>query len=148
MTAGDAHVDNGNWPIDNNACENTIRPFVVGRRNWSFVDTVAGAEASANLYLLLQTCKANGIDGYAHLQKLLVELPKVSAAEDYEALLTWSIGIAAKQWSVQARGCRGWQGNARALSIDRLRKTARGRTGYPRASAVRPSHLNVSSALD
>jgi transposase len=90
------YVHDGNWPIDNNACENSIRPFVVGRRNWLFADTVAGAEASANLYSLLQTCKANGIDGYAYLQKLLVELPKASTVEDYEALLPWSVGIAAK----------------------------------------------------
>ena len=54
----------GTYPIDNNDCENAIRPFVVGRRNWLFSDTVAGANASANLYSLLQTCIANGVDGY------------------------------------------------------------------------------------
>jgi hypothetical protein len=42
----------------NNPCENAIRPFVVGRRNWLFADTVPGANASANLYSLLQTCIA------------------------------------------------------------------------------------------
>ena len=87
------YVDDGRHPIDNNACENSIRPFVIGRRNWLFADTVAGANASANLYSLLQTCKANGIDGYAYLRKLLIELPKASTADDYEALLPWSIGI-------------------------------------------------------
>jgi transposase len=40
-----------------------------------FADTVAGANASANLYSLLQTCKANDIDGYRYLRALLVELP-------------------------------------------------------------------------
>lgn len=79
-------------PIDNNACENSIRPFVIGRRNWLFADTVAGANASANLYSLLQTCKANGIDGYRYLRALLVELPKARTADDFEALLPWSIG--------------------------------------------------------
>ena len=88
-------VKDGSYPIDNNACENSIRPFVIGRRNWLFADTVAGANASANLYSLLQTCKANGIDGYAYLRKLLTELPKASAADDYEALLPWSIGVTA-----------------------------------------------------
>ncbi len=86
------YVDDGRHPIDNNACENSIRPFVIGRRNWLFADTVAGANASANLYSLLQTCKANGIDGYAYLRKLLIALPKASTADDYEALLPWSIG--------------------------------------------------------
>ncbi|MHA6868719.1 IS66 family transposase, partial [Ralstonia pseudosolanacearum] len=56
------YVENGAWPISNNPCENAIRPFVVGRRNWLFCDTVAGANASANLYSLLETAKANGVD--------------------------------------------------------------------------------------
>ena len=87
------YVDDGKRPIDNNACENSIRPFVIGRRNWLFADTVAGANASANLYSLLQTCKVNGIDGYAYLTKLLIELPKAKTADDYETLLPWSMGI-------------------------------------------------------
>lgn len=87
------YVEDGSHPIDNNACENSIRPFVIGRRNWLFADTVAGANASANLYSLLQTCKVNGIDGYAYLRKLLIALPKAGNADDYEALLPWSIGI-------------------------------------------------------
>ena len=88
-------VKDGSYPIDNNACENSIRPFVVVRRNWLFADTVAGANASANLYSLLQTCKANGIDGYAYLRKLLIALPLARTADDFEALLPWSIGVTA-----------------------------------------------------
>ena len=85
------YVDDGRWPIDNNACENAIRPFVVGRRNWLFADTVAGANASANLYSLLQTCLANGIEGYRYLRSLLVELPRAKTVEDFEALLPWHL---------------------------------------------------------
>ena len=88
-------VGNGNYPIDNNACENSIRPFVIGRRNWLFADTVAGAHASANLYSLLQTCKVNGIDGYKYLRQLLIALPMAKTADDYEALLPWTIDLAA-----------------------------------------------------
>jgi transposase len=88
------YVDDGRWPIDNNACENAIRPFVVGRRNWLFADTVAGANASANLYSLLQTCLAGGIDGYRYLAALLVELPKARTVEDFEALLPWRLAAA------------------------------------------------------
>ncbi len=87
------YVDDGRYPIDNNACENAIRPFVVGRRNWLFADTVAGVNASANLYSLLQTCKANGIDGYRYLSALLIELPKARTVDDYEALLPWRIAL-------------------------------------------------------
>ena len=52
-----SYVEDGSYPIDNNPAENLIHPFVVGRKNWLFSDTVAGANASANLYSLLQTCK-------------------------------------------------------------------------------------------
>jgi hypothetical protein len=85
------YVDDGRYPIDNNGCENAIRPFCVGRRNWLFADTVTGANASANLYSLLQTCLANGIDGYRYLRALLIELPKEKTAEDFEALLPWRL---------------------------------------------------------
>jgi hypothetical protein len=87
------YVTNGAYPIDNNACENSIRPFVVGRKNWLFSDTVAGANASANLYSLLQTCAVNGVDGYQYLRALLGALPKAQSADDYEALLPWNIAL-------------------------------------------------------
>ncbi|MDO8285302.1 MAG: transposase, partial [Rhodoferax sp.] len=89
------YVTHGAYPIDNNACENSIRPFVIGRRNWLFADTVAGANASANLYSLLQTCAANGVDGYGYLRALLVALPKAQTVDDYEALLPWAIAMSA-----------------------------------------------------
>ena len=59
----------------------------------AYADTVAGANASANLYLLLQTCNAGGIDGYRYLRKLLIEL-KARTVDDYDALLPRSIGTA------------------------------------------------------
>jgi transposase len=67
-------IENGAWPIDNNLCENAIRPFVVGRRNWLFCDTVAGAQGSANLYSLIETCKANNIEPYTYLVALFRQL--------------------------------------------------------------------------
>jgi transposase len=84
-------VEDGRYSIDNNVQENAIRPFCVGRRNWLFSDTVGGANASANLYSLLQTCQVNGIDGYRYLAALLVALPKAKTADDYEALLPWRL---------------------------------------------------------
>lgn len=85
------YIENGNWPISNNLCENAIRPFVVGRRGWLFADTVAGAHASANLYSLVETCKANGIDPYRYLAWLFERLPLAQTADDYTALLPWNI---------------------------------------------------------
>ena len=87
------YVQDGTYAIDNNACENSIRPFVVGRKNWLFSDTVAGANASANLYSLLETCKANGVNAYQYLRALLIALPKAKTADDYEAVLPWNIAL-------------------------------------------------------
>jgi hypothetical protein len=89
------YVEDGRYSIDNNVQENAIRPFCVGRRNWLFADTVAGANASANLYSLLQTCQVNGIDGYRYLSALLVALPRATTIEDYEALLPWHLRLGA-----------------------------------------------------
>ena len=83
------YVDDGAFPIDNNVCENAIRPFVIGRRNWLFADTVGGAAASANLYSLIETAKANGVEPFRYLRALFKELPKARSADDYAALLPW-----------------------------------------------------------
>ncbi len=83
------YVDNGAFPIDNNVCENAIRPFVIGRRNWLFADSVGGAAASANLYSLIETAKANGVEPFRYLRALFKELPKARSADDYAALLPW-----------------------------------------------------------
>lgn len=85
------YVEDGRYSIDNNVQENAIRPFCVGRKNWLFSDTVAGANASANLYSLLQTCQVSGIDGYRYLAALLVALPNAKTVDDYEALLPWRL---------------------------------------------------------
>ena len=90
------YVQDGRYPIDNNPCENSIRPFVVGRKSWLFSDTVAGANASANLYSLVQTCKANGIDPYRYLSALFIALPNATTVDDYEALLPWRIVLPAQ----------------------------------------------------
>jgi transposase len=86
-------VEDGRYPIDSNACENAIRPFVVGRRNWLFPDSVGGATASANLYSLIETAKANAIDPYRYLCALFAGLPKATKLEDYEALLPWRLTL-------------------------------------------------------
>ncbi|MGZ0002873.1 IS66 family transposase [Burkholderia gladioli] len=87
------YVENGDWPISNNPCENAIRPFCVGRRGWLFSDTVDGANASANLYSLVETCKANGIDPYRYLTWLFQRLPLAEGVEDYDALLPWKMPV-------------------------------------------------------
>ena len=85
------YVEHGAWPISNNACENAIRPFTVGRKNWLFYDTVAGANAAANLYSLIETCKANSVEPYGYLVALFKALPLAQNMDDYEGLLRWRL---------------------------------------------------------
>lgn len=85
------YLARGDLPIDNNRAENAIRPFVIGRKNWLFSDTPAGAEASARLYGLIETAKANGHEPHAWLRHVLAELPKAKTVEEVEALLPWNL---------------------------------------------------------
>lgn len=87
------YVERGDLPIDNNRCENAIRPFVVGRKAWLFSNTPAGAQASALIYSLVETAKANGREPYTWLRKVLRELPHAKTADEYEALLPWNLDL-------------------------------------------------------
>jgi transposase len=78
-------------PLDTNAVERAIRPFVIGRRNWMFADTPGGATASARLYSLVETAKANGIEPWAYLNHVFEKLPEATSREDIEALLPWRV---------------------------------------------------------
>jgi transposase len=85
------YTEDGRLDIDNNAAERVIRPFVIGRNNWLFSDTVRGAEASARLYSLIATAKANGHEPYRYLCHVFKELPAATSVEDFEALLPFNI---------------------------------------------------------
>lgn len=85
------YTERGDLPIDNNPCENAIRPFVVGRKGWLFSDTQAGAHASATIYSLVQTAKANSVEPYSWLRRVLRDLPAAQTPEQIEALLPWNL---------------------------------------------------------
>ena len=90
-------LDDGRIEVDNNHCENAIRPFVLGRKAWLFADTPAGATASARLYSLIETAKVNGVEPYAYLKRVFEELPAAIAADDDAAitrLLPWNVATA------------------------------------------------------
>lgn len=70
-------LTNGDVPMDNSASERAIRPFTVGRKNWMFQNTVNGAKASAVVYSLVETAKANGLNVYQYLDYLLEEMPRI-----------------------------------------------------------------------
>ena len=85
------YTQDGILKIDNNSCENEIRPFVVGRNNWLFSGHPRGAEASAALYSLVQTARANGLDPYYYLRYLFEHLPKAKTEEDLKGLLVQNL---------------------------------------------------------
>ena len=87
------YTERGDLPIDNNRCENAIRPFVIGRKAWLFSDTPAGARSSAVIYSLVQTCKANGLEPYTWLRRVLRDLPAAKSADAVEALLPWNLRV-------------------------------------------------------
>ena len=81
----------GRCSLSNNAAENAIRPFVTGRKNWLFADTPKGASASAAIYSIIETAKANGLDLYKYLQLILMYMPDWDNSEEYlEDLMPWS----------------------------------------------------------
>jgi transposase len=84
------YIEDGRLPIDNNRCENAIRPFVIGRRNWLFADTDKGARASAAIYSVIECAKANGLDPYQYLRVLLSELPAIEG-QSVDHLLPYSL---------------------------------------------------------
>jgi transposase len=87
------YTERADLPMDNNRCENSIRPFVIGRKAWLFSDTSAGAHASAVIYSLVETAKANGVEPYAWLRRVLRELPAAKTVEEVEALLPWNLRL-------------------------------------------------------
>ena len=85
------YCDHGQLLISNILAENAVRPLAIGRKAWLFCDTPAGARASASYYSLVETAKANGLEPYAYLCKVIRQLPYAETVEDMEALLPWNI---------------------------------------------------------
>ena len=86
-------LEDGEVPMDNNSAEQAIRPFCVGKKNWVMIDTIAGAEASAIIYSIAETAKANNLKPYHYFEYLLTEIPKHMDDHDTsfcEDLLPWS----------------------------------------------------------
>ena len=76
---------------DNNACENAIRPFVIGRKNWLFNKSPEGAESSCGMFSLIENVKQNDIVPLRYLTYLFEKAPMAKALEDWEKLLPWII---------------------------------------------------------
>ncbi len=95
------YLDFPDLPPDNNRVENAIRPFAVGRRSWMFCDTQGGARASANLYSLVLSARANGLEPLEYLTHIYTQLPAATTVEQFEALLPWNVKESLKQSAAQ-----------------------------------------------
>ena len=83
----------GRCALSNNVAENAIRPFTVGRKNWLFADSPKGADASAAVYSIIETAKANNLNVYTYLQYLLLYMPDTdwrNYPEELDDLMPWS----------------------------------------------------------
>jgi transposase len=85
------YLENPYLTPDNNACENAIRPFVLGRKNWMFNKSPDGAKSSCGMYTLIETAKENNIEPLAYLRSVFEKAPYVSLPEEWENLLPWNI---------------------------------------------------------
>jgi len=85
------YCEDGQLMISNALAENAIRPFAVGRRNWLFADTPRGARASATVYSLIETARANALEPFAWLRHILQHIADATTEEDIEALLPWNV---------------------------------------------------------
>ena len=83
----EVYLEDGRLSPDNNAAENAIRPFAVGRKNWLFSGSPRGAKASAAIYSLVETAKANGLNPYDSLLHVFERLPHAACEDDLKALL-------------------------------------------------------------
>jgi len=83
------YIEDGNLNIDNNRAERAIKPFVIGRKNWLFSNTANGANASATLYSIIETAKANGLVPFNYLNYLLSEIPTLKPDDNIDHLLPW-----------------------------------------------------------
>lgn len=90
------YFQNGSCAVSNNIAENAIRPFTVGRKNWLFSDTPKGAKASADIYSIVETAKANGLDVFKYFELLLTVLPSMEFLTNpdiLEELLPWNKSV-------------------------------------------------------
>ena len=86
-------LEDGEVPIDNNASERAIRGFCIGKKNWQMIDSINGAKASAIIYSITETAKANNLKPYDYFEHILNEMPKHMDDSDrsfLEDLLPWS----------------------------------------------------------
>jgi len=98
-------LNDGEVPIDVSSCKRALRNFKVGRKNWVTVNTVRGSQASAIIYSITETARANNLNVYYYIRNLLTALPELLDAEGnieqsrLEPLMPWSTILPADCYS-------------------------------------------------
>ncbi|MDR3558444.1 MAG: IS66 family transposase [Candidatus Pacebacteria bacterium] len=87
------YINDPRLEIDNNRAERSIKPFVIGRKNWIFANTPSGAKASAILYSIAETAIENKLHPRKYLEYLLNEIPKRANGAPIDDLLPWSTEV-------------------------------------------------------
>ena len=84
------YIEDGRLEIDNNRAERSIKPFVIGRKNWLFANTPSGAKASATAFSIIETAKENNLDPYEYLKYVFTKAPNMENSESIDILLPWN----------------------------------------------------------
>ena len=84
------YIEDGRLEIDNNRAERSIKPFVIGRKNWLFANTPSGAKASATAFSIIETAKENNLDPYEYLKYIFTKAPNLNDNESIDVLLPWN----------------------------------------------------------
>lgn len=85
------YLEDGRLEIDNNFTERSIKPFVIGRKNWLFFDSTKGADSGAILYSLIETCRAHKVEPYAYLKHALSNVADCKTDPEYDQLLPFNV---------------------------------------------------------
>lgn len=85
-------LEDGRIEVDNNRAERSIKPFVIGRKNWIFSNTSRGAQSSAMIYSMTETAKENGLNPFRYLKYLFEVLPTMKdlTFSEIDRVLPWS----------------------------------------------------------
>lgn len=91
----EAFLKDGRLELDNNRAERSIKPFVIGRKNFLFSNTPRGAKASAIIYSVVETAKQNGLNPFFYLTYLFEKLPNINTKQQHavDELLPWSASL-------------------------------------------------------
>ena len=97
MGQATAFLQDGRSELDNNRSERSIKPFVIGRKNWLFANTPNGARSSAVTYSMVETANENGLNPFTYMTHLFEQLPNVDTTNPavLDALLPWSANLPA-----------------------------------------------------